>query len=143
MKKIILFLLVIMSFGVSYSIAQSNTLTTSTIADHNQSNNDRKSISNEVVNYSEASTPKSYDIPKSAATFRLSSESGLLNIDVNNNVKYTKAELLSKQDNITVQSLQINESSSSVDISKVNAGTYYMILSNKEGDVFSEKITIL
>jgi|GEM_PF-6009498 len=31
----------------------------------------------------------------------------------------------------------------SVDVSTVDAGTYYLILSNEEGKVFSEKIIIL
>ena len=132
-----------MTLGASFSIAQSNNLLASNIVDHEVNFNDHYTNSLDGADYSVATTSKNYDIPESATSFRMNTTTGLLNIAVKSNIKYTKIELLNKNSNTTIQTLEINGSKESVDLSEVDPGTYFMILSNKKGDILSEKLIIL
>jgi len=139
MKNSILTTIILIAICSSFSFGQSDALLAS---------NDIESISfdkkSEIrVEMSNANTPKIYTIPQAAVNFDMNPETNVIDIDINNNVNYTKAELLSKDTNQTVQSLNMSAENQSVDVSTVNAGTYYLILSNEEGKVFSEKIIIL
>lgn len=137
-KSIFTFLCMIL-LGTSYSNAQSNTLLASNNLDIINDNN----TALVVLDESDANTPKYYDIPEEAVTFEMNPSNNQINIAVNNDIKYTKAELLSKESNTTVQTLKLKEDNKTVDVSSVDSGTYYLILSNEEGNVFSEKIIIL
>jgi len=68
--------------------------------------------------------------------------SNLINIDINNEVIYTKAELLSSETNKTVRTTNLDSDNKSVDLNNIDSGSYYLILSNEKGDVFSEKLII-
>lgn len=142
MKKLILSNLVFILLFSMEGFAQSNDLLASSLDSEGSYYEDV--IDTESEEYlSDYNTTKIYNVPASAVSLGMNLSSNSLNIDVNNTVKYTKAELLSKDSNETMQSLDMNENSQSVDVSKVGSGTYYLILSNDEGKVFSEKIIIL
>lgn len=143
MKKAILSIIVMMTLGASFSIAQSNNFLASNVSDHDINYNDHYTNSLDGANYSVATTSKRYDIPESATNLQMNSTTGLLNIAVKSDIKYTKIELFDKKSNTTIQTLEISGSKESVDLSEVDPGTYYMILSNKKGDILSEKLIII
>ena len=132
-----------MTLGVSYSIAQSNNLLVSNFSSSNINSSDLNPFDLNESDITNISTSQSNDIPESASHFQLNTLTNELNINVNSEVVYTKAELLCKTTNTTVQSLQINGGKESVDLTNTNPGTYYMILSNENGDILSEKLIIL
>ena len=124
------------------SFAQSNDLLAANLDNEGSYYEDVMNIESEE-DLSDYNTTKIYNVPASAVSVGINLNSNSIDIDVNNTVKYTKAELLSKDTNETLQSLDMDKDSQSVDVSKVTSGTYYLILSNDEGKVFSEKIIIL
>lgn len=142
MKKIILSSLILIAFFSMNSYAQSNDLLAANL-DNDVSYYDDVMNIESTEDASDANTVKYYNVPKSAVSFEMNLNTSAIDIDINNNVTYTKAELLSRDTNETLQSLEMNEGTQSVDVSKVTSGTYYIILSNDEGKVYSEKIIIL
>lgn len=57
--------------------------------------------------------------------------------------KYSRAELLNEETNKTVIKKKLTTADDAVDIKLVPPGSYYLILSHDNGDVYSEKIIIL
>lgn len=139
MKKAILFMSIMMTLGASYSIAQSNNL----IAANDLDLDGLNLYKLDNVDYSKSYSSKKYEIPENSSVFQMKSAFNELSINVKSEITYTTAELLSKTDNSTVYDMQINGNKESIDLSQTKPGTYYMILSNEDGDVLSEKITIL
>ncbi len=143
MKKAILSMLVMVSLGASYGVAQTNTLLASSFVDPSSNLDDHYPLTIEETDYSESTISKSYDIPSSASIFEMDMSSNELKVHSNSDVIYTTAEILNKDSNTTVQKVQIKGGVESIDLSDVATGSYYMILSNEKGDILSEKITIL
>lgn len=143
MKKAILSMLVMVSLGASYGVAQTNTLLASSFVDPSSNLDDHYPLTIEETDYSESTISKRYDIPSSASIFEMDMSSNELKVHSNSDVIYTTAEILNKDSNTTVQKVQIKGGVESIDLSDVATGSYYMILSNKKGDILSEKITIL
>jgi len=142
MKKTILSSLILITLFAVNSFAQADNLLASNLTDGPSYFEDTMDDIN-TIDVSDVNTVKNYEIPVAAVSFEMNPSTNVIDIDINNDVKYTKAELLSKDSNETVQSLNIDEDNQSVDISQINSGTYYLILSNEEGKVYSEKLIIL
>lgn len=124
------------------SFAQSNDLLAANLDDNSSYYEDIMNVeSSEDV--SDLNSTKIYNVPTSAVSIEMNTTTASIDIDFNQNIRYTKAELLSKDTNETLQSLEMDKGNQSVDVSKVSSGTYYLILSNDEGKIFSEKIIIL
>lgn len=124
------------------TFAQSGNLLAANLTDNSLYLGDM-SVTDHSADVTDVNTTRFYEIPVSAVHFEMDPTTNIIDIDITNKVQYTKAELLSKDTNQTIQNLELNESNNSVDVSNVESGTYYIILSNDEGKVFSEKIIIL
>ena len=142
MKNSLFSILAMLTLGASLSTAQSNTLFASSDINIEETSNESYLLDNEFEDFNNVSESESYDTPTNSSIIKMHTI-GLLDINVNSNVKYTKAEILNKDSNLIVKSLPMNEGMKSINISELKPGSYYMILSNDSGDVFSEKIIIL
>lgn len=142
MKKIILSNLIFIALFSMKSYAQSNDLLAANLDNDISFYGDVMNIetSGDVSNINDT---KYYDVPQKAVSFEMNLSTTSIDIDINNDEKYTRAELLSKDSNETLQTQKLNENNQSLDLSQVSSGTYYLILSNDEGKVFSEKIIVL
>ena len=69
--------------------------------------------------------------------------SNKLNIVPKLNIIYTKAELLNAERNKTIMSISISEDSDAIDLTGVPQGNYLLILTNSDGHINVEKLTIL
>jgi len=139
MKKIIFNIAVLTLLISSYGKAQSNALLAS---NSEMVSFETKLVSESTNSASKKSTPKYYTVPESKVGFQMDPVSNLINIDINNEVIYTKAELLSSETNKTVRTTNLDSDNKSVDLNNIDSGSYYLILSNEKGDVFSEKLII-
>jgi len=143
MKKIILSTFILISISLSSILGQSENLLASNDIGSEYLSYDSKEVYRTTANASPKNAIKHYEMPKKSVDLKLGSNRNWINISVNNTVKYTKAELLNSTSNETVHTLQLNSSQSSVNIAEVASGTYFLILSNNAGDIFSEKLIIL
>ena len=102
--------------------------------------NDFTSLDDEVSKLKETSKDVYYDVPVQVAKFKWRTKTFEIAKEV---TKYSKAELLDEFSNKTIKTVKLDEFNSSVDMNDVPSGSYYLILTNDAGEVYSEKILIL